>query len=85
VDRFYKEMSLPQLDKTKFLVPQEITMSQFVTIIRCVTRLLSVKLHITKKRRYRGMALSHTRIAERRSRKSGGNVWPRVGSSDRLL
>jgi len=34
VDRFYKEMSLPQLDKTKFLVPQEITMSQFVTIIR---------------------------------------------------
>ncbi|PSN34210.1 Microtubule-associated proteins 1A/1B light chain 3C [Blattella germanica] len=34
VDRFYKELSLPQLDKTKFLVPQEITMSQFVTIIR---------------------------------------------------
>lgn len=34
VDRFRKEMSLPQMDKTKFLVPQEITMSQFVTIIR---------------------------------------------------
>ncbi|XP_066999785.1 microtubule-associated proteins 1A/1B light chain 3C [Anabrus simplex] len=34
VERFYKEQYLPQLDKTKFLVPQEITMSQFVTIIR---------------------------------------------------
>lgn len=34
VERFHKEMSLPSLDKTKFLVPQEITMSQFITIIR---------------------------------------------------
>lgn len=34
VDRFHKETSLPRLDKSKFLVPQEITMSQFVTIIR---------------------------------------------------
>ena len=34
VERFHKERSLPQLDKTKFLVPQELTMSQFVTIIR---------------------------------------------------
>nr|CAD7264561.1 unnamed protein product [Timema shepardi] len=34
VERFYKEMYLPRLDKTKFLVPQEITMSQFVSIIR---------------------------------------------------
>lgn len=34
VERFSKEKSLPQLDKTKFLVPQELTMSQFVTIIR---------------------------------------------------
>ncbi|XP_063233784.1 microtubule-associated proteins 1A/1B light chain 3C-like [Bacillus rossius redtenbacheri] len=34
VERFQKEMYLPDLDKTKFLVPQEITMSQFLTIIR---------------------------------------------------
>ncbi|CAH0549557.1 unnamed protein product [Brassicogethes aeneus] len=34
VQRFYKETHLPQLDKSKFLVPQEITMSQFQTIIR---------------------------------------------------
>jgi len=34
VERFAREPSLPYLDKTKFLVPQEITMSQFVTIIR---------------------------------------------------
>ena len=34
VERFHKERALPALDKTKFLVPQELTMSQFVTIIR---------------------------------------------------
>ncbi|KAF2904466.1 hypothetical protein ILUMI_01706 [Ignelater luminosus] len=34
VQRFSKESHLPQLDKSKFLVPQEITMSQFLTIIR---------------------------------------------------
>jgi len=34
VERFHKEKTLPQLDKTKFLVPSELTMSQFVTIIR---------------------------------------------------
>ncbi|RZC39661.1 microtubule-associated proteins 1A/1B light chain 3C-like [Asbolus verrucosus] len=34
IKRFSKEMQLPHLDKCKFLVPQEITMSQFQTIIR---------------------------------------------------
>lgn len=34
VERYYKESSLPILDKSKFLVPQDLTMSQFITIIR---------------------------------------------------
>ncbi|XP_074079004.1 microtubule-associated protein 1 light chain 3 gamma [Macrotis lagotis] len=34
VERYQKEKYLPPLDKTKFLVPQELTMIQFLTIIR---------------------------------------------------
>lgn len=34
VERSPKERSLPRLDKTKFLVPQELSMGKFMTIIR---------------------------------------------------
>uniref|UniRef100_A0A674JET1 Microtubule associated protein 1 light chain 3 gamma n=1 Tax=Terrapene triunguis TaxID=2587831 RepID=A0A674JET1_9SAUR len=34
LERYPKEKVLPALDRTKFLVPQELTMGQFVTIIR---------------------------------------------------
>lgn len=34
VERYHKEKELPHLDKRKFLVPQEITFSQFISIIR---------------------------------------------------
>lgn len=34
VQKYWKENQLPQLDKSKFLVPQDITLSQFQTIIR---------------------------------------------------
>lgn len=39
VERYSKEMDLPQLEKRKFLVPQEFTMSQFISIIRSRMRI----------------------------------------------
>nr|XP_035977523.1 microtubule-associated proteins 1A/1B light chain 3C [Halichoerus grypus] len=34
VERYPREKFLPPLDKTKFLVPQELTMTQFLSVIR---------------------------------------------------
>ncbi|XP_063058249.1 microtubule-associated proteins 1A/1B light chain 3C [Engraulis encrasicolus] len=34
IEKYQKEKYLPTLGKTKFLVPQELTMTQFVTILR---------------------------------------------------
>uniref|UniRef100_A0A3Q3X8I0 Uncharacterized protein n=1 Tax=Mola mola TaxID=94237 RepID=A0A3Q3X8I0_MOLML len=34
IERYEREKYLPPLDKTKFLVPHELTVTQFVTIIR---------------------------------------------------
>ncbi|KAJ0172195.1 hypothetical protein K1T71_012168 [Dendrolimus kikuchii] len=34
IERYHKERNLPALDKSKFLVPEDITMSQFLVIIR---------------------------------------------------
>lgn len=34
VERYSREKFLPPLDKTKFLVPQELTMTQFLSVIR---------------------------------------------------
>ncbi|XP_043342077.1 microtubule-associated proteins 1A/1B light chain 3C isoform X1 [Cervus elaphus] len=47
VERYPREKFLPRLDKTKFLVPQELTMTQFLSVIRfmgCFQDLLNQNL-----------------------------------------
>uniref|UniRef100_H2YT99 Microtubule-associated proteins 1A/1B light chain 3C n=1 Tax=Ciona savignyi TaxID=51511 RepID=H2YT99_CIOSA len=64
VERYKKERYLPFLDKTKYLVPQEMTMSQFATIIRnrmSVGSSQAVYLTVDK-RHMPGMALTMAEI-----------------------
>lgn len=43
VERFDQELSLPHLQKSKFLVPQELSMSQLITVVRNRLRLSSTQ------------------------------------------
>uniref|UniRef100_A0A3Q0SDM3 Microtubule-associated protein 1 light chain 3 gamma n=1 Tax=Amphilophus citrinellus TaxID=61819 RepID=A0A3Q0SDM3_AMPCI len=46
IERYDKEKYLPPLDKTKFLVPHELTMTQFVTIINRMALLPSQAFYL---------------------------------------
>ncbi|CAK8675084.1 microtubule-associated protein 1 light chain 3 gamma-like [Clavelina lepadiformis] len=64
VERYKKEKYLPILDKTKYLVPQEMTMSQFATIIRnrmCIGSSQAIYFTVNK-RHMPGMALTIAEI-----------------------
>merc|ERR1711874_277145 len=43
VERYKGERNLPDIDKVKFLVPQELTMSQFSTILRNRLQISSIE------------------------------------------
>ncbi|XDV37443.1 hypothetical protein PO909_007043 [Leuciscus waleckii] len=44
VERYLRETKLPLLDKTKFLVPYELALGQFLSLLRCVNSFSNIKL-----------------------------------------
>ncbi|KOB77928.1 Microtubule-associated protein 1 light chain 3, partial [Operophtera brumata] len=53
VERYHKERNLPMLDKSKFLVPEDITMSQFLVIIRNRIKVKPNQLYVERYSRER--------------------------------
>ncbi len=47
MERYLREKKLPLLDKTKFLVPHELTLGQFLSLLRCVDSLSLSKFYDT--------------------------------------
>uniref|UniRef100_A0A671KT96 Microtubule-associated protein 1 light chain 3 gamma, like n=1 Tax=Sinocyclocheilus anshuiensis TaxID=1608454 RepID=A0A671KT96_9TELE len=46
VKRYLREEKLPLLDKTTFLVPGELTLGQFLSLLRCIVLEASQALHL---------------------------------------